>query len=407
MQPTLTTLARTFLAIGLMSFGGPAAQIALMHRILVDDRRWLTERQYLDALGFCMLLPGPEAMQLCTWCGWRLRGWRGGLIAGGLFVAPGALLILALAAAYVAYGDLPAVQTAFVGIKAAVLVVVAQALAKLARRALTTGTHIAIAVLSFAAIFFLDIPFPAIVAAAALWGALVAGGAPSPVRPADASVTRTVVILAVGATLWLAPFAVLDGRLAEIGAFFSRLALVSFGGAYAGLAYMAQDLVAVQGWLTPEQMVDALGLAETTPGPLILVTQFAGYLAAAPLGPGPAVAAAALTLWVTFVPSFAWIFAFAPWIDRIAAAPRLAGALAGITAAVVGVVANLSLWFALHTLFGTVTRETVGPLVLQTPALATLDWRVLPLAALAWLILTRAPLPFTLLACAATALILP
>ncbi len=408
MPSNLRALTLTFLRIGLLSFGGPAAQIALMHRMLVEERGWLTEKEFLDALGFCMVLPGPEAMQLATYAGWRLHGIRGGLIAGTLFVGPGAVVIFALAWVYVTFGAVPLVQTLFLGIKAAVLVIVIEALLRVARRALTRPGHWGIAGLSFVAIFFLAVPFPAIVVAAALWGYATAPAATAP--PPRAAPGNTLAVAATGLALWLVPLGLLTlwgpQILADIGWFFSRLAVVSFGGAYAGLAYMAQDVVATEDWLTPGQMIDGLGLAETTPGPLILVTQFVGFLAGHGAG-GLALAFAAglVTLWVTFVPCFVWIFAGAPWIARISANPRLAGALAAITAGVVGVILNLSVWFALHVLFAQVALERIGLLSLWIPDPATLDVRVPFLAALAAILLLRlhAGLAATLAACALAA----
>ncbi len=400
-------LFRTFLRIGLLSFGGPAAQIALMHRTLVDEKRWLTERQFLDALGFCMLLPGPEAMQLATYAGWRLRGLGGGLVAGLLFVGPGALVIFALALVYVVYGAVPLVQVLFAGVKAAVLVIVLDALMKVARRALKGTAHWLPAGIAFAAIFFFAVPFPVIVAAAALWGFATASTAGARAVPSPAALPRTFRTVAAGLCLWLVPLGLVSALgpqiLADIGWFFSRLAVVSFGGAYAGLAYMAQDVVASSGWLTAGQMLDGLGLAEATPGPLILVTQFVGFLAGYGAG-GLALgfAAGLLTLWVTFVPCFLWIFAGAPYIERISATPRLASALAAITACVVGVILNLSLWFALHVLFTRVDHLTPGPWSLWVPDVTTLDLRAVFLAALSAILLLRlrAGIGVTLLAAA-------
>ncbi len=387
-MPGRTAFLAAFARIGLLSFGGPAAQIAVMHRILVEERGWLTERRFLAALSFCMMLPGPEAMQLATYGGWRLRGLAGGLVAGALFVGPGAAVMLALALGYALYGTVPAVESAFLGIKAAVLAIVLAALWKVARRALARAQHWAIAILAFVALFLLAVPYPLVVLAAALWGAALGGAAEPAADAAPVPWRRTALILAAGLVLWLGPLLLLDGILREIGLFFAGLAVVTFGGAYAVLAWMAQDAVATLHWLSAREMMDGLGLAESTPGPLILVTQFVGTLAAFREGGVPlALAGAAVTLWATFVPCYLWIFAFGPFIDRIAAAPRLSGALSGITAAVVGVIANLSLWFALHTAFATVTRERAGPLLLWRPDLSTLDPLVLALAALAALLL--------------------
>ncbi|EAR51332.1 chromate transporter [Oceanicola granulosus HTCC2516] len=387
---TLARFTAVFARIGLLSFGGPAAQIALMHRVLVDERGWLGEAQFLRALGFCMLLPGPEAMQLATYAGWRLRGIPGGLIAGGLFVAPGAVVISGLAFAYAAWGAVPEVQAAFLGIKAAVVVIVVQAILRLSRRALKGPGAVALAALAFAALFLFDLPFPLVVLAAGLWGAARAHGRGAGRPPLP--VARTAAVLGLGGLLWAAPvglaWAAGQTLLTQLGLFFSKLAVVTFGGAYAVLAYMTQEVVAQHGWLTTEQMMDALGLAETTPGPLILVTQFVGQLTGAAAGGTPlALAASAMVLWVTFVPCFIWIFAGAPLIDWLEHQPRIAGALAAITAAIVGVIANLSVWFAAHLLFAEVGRVTLGPLHLLAPDPATLSPAALALTGLAALLL--------------------
>ncbi len=390
MSKPLGDLLRVFTRIGLLSFGGPAAQIAVMHRELVEDRPWLTEKQFLGALSFCMLLPGPEAMQLATYAGWRLRGVFGGLIAGLLFVLPGAAVMMVLAMLYAWLGAVPLVEALFLGIKATVVVVVLQALLKVSRKALSSPNRWVLAALAFVAIFAFAAPFPAIIACAALYGAWTGGGAAAettpPVRP------KTLQTIAIWAALWWAPVALvwmlgLD-RLVEIGLFFSKLAIVTFGGAYAVLAYMTQEVVQDHGWLTTAQMMDGLGLAETTPGPLILVTQFVGYLAG--LGAGGmamAVGAALLTLWVTFTPCFLWIFAGAPYIEWISTRPRLTGALSAITAAVVGVILNLSLWFATHVFFGSVGMIEAGPLSLIWPDLSTLDPRAVLLGLAAGILL--------------------
>lgn len=366
MRPSLADIARVFARIGVLSFGGPAAQIAMMHDTLVHRRGWLSERQYLGALSFCMLLPGPEAMQLATYAGWRLRGVAGGLIAGALFVLPGALVILALGFGYVRHGDLPLVQALFQGIKAAVVVTVLQALLRLARRALPDRASWALAGLAFVAMFAFSVPFPLIIAAAALWGGLTRGGPPAAAVAVPVAHGATLRMAAIWTVLWAAPVLIAWAAgarfLTDLGLFFSRLAVVTFGGAYAVLAYMAETVVATKGWITTPQMIDALGLAETTPGPLILVTQFVALLAGhAEGGAGLALLAALLALWVTFVPSFLWIFTLAPYVEAILARPRLEGALAGISAAVVGVILNLSLWFALHVLFARVVSSALGP----------------------------------------------
>lgn len=416
--PTLGQAAHVWWRIGLMSFGGPAAQIALMHRMVVEERGWLSERQYLDALSFCMLLPGPEAMQLATYAGWRMHGVRGGLVAGGLFVGPGAVVIACLAALYVQFGDLAVTGALFLGVKAAVLVIVIEALLRVARRALRGPEALMLAALAFLALFVFAVPYPLVVAAAAGWGALRfrsddphdAGKEMMPARPIIATLRTAAIWLG----WWIAPLAVV-GLLAppvfaEMARFFSVLATVTFGGAYAVLAYMTQEAVATHGWLTTREMLDALGLAETTPGPLILVTEFVGFLAghgAAPEGRAALIwglGGALVTLWATFAPCFLWIFAGAPWIDRIAARPALRAALAGVTAAVVGVIANLSVWFGLHVLFGTVGALEAGPLRIAVPELASFDWRSAAIALLAALLLLRwhRGVPLTLALCSAS-----
>jgi chromate transporter len=371
-------MARVFGRIGVLSFGGPAAQIALMHRELVETRHWLTEQAYLRALSLCMLLPGPEAMQLATYAGWRLRGTAGGLLAGLLFVMPGALVITVLAFLYASYGQLPLVQAAFLGIKAAVIVVVFQALQKVARKALIGAQGWTLALLSFIGLFVFGVPFPVIIIAAGLWGIWRAEGATGAPAPAPLHAAPLRVILTWGA-LWAAPLLLVWAFgatfLLQLGLFFSKLAVVTFGGAYAVLGYMTQTVVSDLGWITTEQMIDALGLAETTPGPLILVTQFVALLAGfAQSGPGGAIAAGLLALWVTFTPCFLWIFLAGPYLERISAQPRLSAGLHAITAAVVGVIANLTLWFALHVTFARV--GTADRLALPLP-----DWGSFDIAA--------------------------
>lgn len=409
--PGLAQLFTVFGRIGLLSFGGPAAQIALMQRELVEARGWLSQRQFLQALSVCMLLPGPEAMQLATYCGWRLQGVRGGILAGVLFVLPGALVIFVLALAYAGYGQMPVVQALFLGIKAAVVAIVLMALRGLARRALRGREDHIIAALAFAAIFFLRLPFPLIIAAAALWGYLrirpQAPVAPAPHSPYPLS--RSLRTAALWLALWLAPLALLlaleDGLLADLALFFSTLAVVSFGGAYAVLAYMTQAVVTDFGWLDTAQMIDALGLAETTPGPLILVTQFVGILAGiAQGGVALGIAAGIVTLWMTFTPCFLWIMTCAPHIEALSHHPRLGGALSAITAAVVGVILNLSLWFALHVMFDEVALTAFGPL----PDWASFRWDAALLGTLAFTILHRRapPLPALLAAMAGLGLAL-
>lgn len=396
--------------IGLLSFGGPSGQIALMHRMLVDERKWIDDGRFLNALNFCMLLPGPEATQLATYVGWRLHGVRGGLTAGILFVLPGAFVILALSMIYAAFGNVPTIEAIFFGIKAAVLVIVVEALIRIAKRALKQPMHWLLAAVSFIAIFFLGAPYPFIVFASALAGYLLAWRdsaqtkSPLPsLGPTDHGVSpvQTIATAALWLAIWIVPLlaiAAIFGQshvLAQIGYFFSKLAVVTFGGAYAVLAYMGQDVASQYGWISAGEMMDGLGLAETTPGPLILVTEFVGYLAAyrhSGLGLSVAmgIAGAVVTLWATFVPCFVWVFTGAPYIEWLNGQPKLKGALAGVTAAVVGVILNLAIWFALHVFFARVSLNQVGILKLWTPDVATLDWRVLLLAAVsAFLLLWR------------------
>jgi chromate transporter len=374
---------RVWLKIGCLGFGGPAGQIALMHRMLVDERKWVDEARYLHALNFCMLLPGPEAQKLATYVGWLLHGTRGGLAAGILFVLPGALVMLGMSLLYVLGRGIPAVDGALFGIKAAVLVIVVEALIRIGRRSLKTGLLMGLAGLAFVAIFFFDVPFPLIIAVAGAGGFLVARVSPALVGLASLTVgqaeplpgrwRQAAVATAIGLALWWAPVALAVAALGpqhvlvDIGLFFSKLAVVSFGGAYALLAYMAQEAVETYQWMTAPEMVDGLGLAETLPGPLIKVTQFVGFLGAyrdaAPFSPvTAAVIGSALTTWVTFAPPMALIFAGAPFVEQLRSNQRLSGALAAITAAVVGVILNLTCWFALHVLFARVEEARAGPL---------------------------------------------
>ena len=390
-HPTRKESFLVWLKVGLLSFGGPAAQIALMHKMVVADKRWLSEKQYLNALNFCMLLPGPEAMQLATYSGWRLHGVIGGLIAGLLFVLPGALVMAALALLYSVHGDVPLVDSLFLGIKAAVIVIVIEALLRVSNKALTSATQWGIAGLAFVGIFFLNLPYPLIVLVAALFGLFKharvndASRVTAPTSAMLASTARTVFIWVL---IWASPIVLLalftdHSLLVQVGTFFSRLAVVTFGGAYAVLAYLGQEVVANYGWLSAGEMMDGLGLAETTPGPLILVTEFVGFIAGfRDGGIGMGIAAALVTLWVTFVPCFLWIFAGAPYLDWISDQPRLRGALSAITAAVVGVILNLSLWFALHVLFKDVNRVDSGAFHFWVPALGSIDWIVATLTVL-------------------------
>lgn len=423
-KPTLSELVSEFARIGCLSFGGPAGQIALMHRRIVDERRWVGEDDYLAALNFCHLLPGPEAQQLATWIGWRLHGTLGGVISGLLFVLPGVAVMLGLSLLYVAAVGLTWFDAVFLGVKAAVLAIVAQALLRIAGRALKTGFHRALALAAFVAMALFAVDFPWVIGAAALAGLIAARwrpgwigaghGAAQRSTTSGATIAGTLRTIIIWAAIWGAPLALvgvtlgLDHILWDIGAFFAKLAIVTFGGAYAVLAYMAQEAAGSLGWVTPAQMADGLGLAETTPGPLILVTQHIGFLAAwansAPFSPWvAAVLAALLVSWVTFAPCFLWIFALAPWIDRLRSIAALQAALSALTAAVVGAIASLSLWFAIHLLF---TREAqLWGLVLPDPA--SLDVAALGLALFAALLLfrTKAGVFGTLMAAAGAGLL--
>ena len=375
-----------------------------MHRVAVEEKRWLDEPRFLHALNFCMFLPGPEAQQLATYIGWLLHGIRGGLVAGVLFILPGAVVIAALAAVYALYGRLPAVEAAFLGVKAAVLALVVEALLRIAGRALKHGFAWVLACGAFVALFLFDVPFPAVIAAAALAGAATAflrkgteaGEAAAPARSRAAPRTGRLALVLFAA--WLLPTALLLAWLggghvfSGIAVFFSKMAVLTFGGAYAVLSWVAQEAVAARGWLAPGEMLDALGLAETTPGPLILVVEFVGFLAAWREAGGldPLVAGllgAALTLWVTFAPCFLFIFAGAPHVERLRGRPGLQAALAGVTAAVVGMIANLSVWFALNVLFAEGARAEAGPVSVYLPDPASLDLKALALAVLAALAL--------------------
>ena len=355
-----------------------------MHRLIVAERRWLSEAQFLNALSFCMLLPGPEAMQLATYAGWRIHGVFGGLVAGLLFVLPGALIMLGLGIAYVYFGTFGIVGALFLGVKAAIVVIVLQALLRLAGKALQRPHQWMIAIIGFCGIFILALPFPLIIAMAAIYGFAsnrqTQATTALPPLPNTKDTAKTIL---VWAGIWWGPLLAIDlfagaPLLAEIGYFFSKLAVVTFGGAYAVLAYMAQDVVGQLGWLQPAEMMDGLGLAETTPGPLILVTEFVGFLAAfKTAGIAHGIAGAGIALWATFIPCFLWIFAGAPYLDWLTYQPRLQGALASIMAAVVGVIANLFAWFALHLFFAETSMTDLGMIHILTPDLASLDLRVI------------------------------
>ena len=387
----------TWLKVGCLSFGGPAGQIALMHRIVVDEKKWVDEQRYLHALNFCMLLPGPEATKLATYVGWLLHGVRGGLTAGILFVLPGAVVMLAMSLLYVLGQGVPLVDGALLGIKAAVLVIVVEALIRIGRRALKTRLLLGLAAAAFVGIHFFDLPFPLIVALAAAIGFFTTHGTPAPATPMPGRWRQFWIATIGGLALWWAPVALsvallgADHVFTDIGLFFSKLAVVSFGGAYALMAYMAQQAVETYGWMSAPEMVDGLGLAETLPGPLIKVTQFVGFLGAyrnpEPMSPiGAAIAGSALTTWVTFVPPMLLIFAGAPFVEQLRANPRLSGALNAITAAVVGVILNLTMWFALHVLFAQVVEARAGPLRWYAFDPASIDLKVSALALVAALL---------------------
>jgi chromate transporter len=400
--------------VALLSFGGPAGQIAVMHRILVEEKNWISESRFLHALNYCMLLPGPEAQQLATYIGWLLHRTAGGIMAGGLFILPGVIAIMALSYVYAAFGHVGVIEALFFGLKAAVLAIVIQAVVRIGKRALRNRIMIGLAASAFIAIFFFDVPFPVIIIAAGVIGYLGAKGGrpefaavghgggnntaavdsmlggeqPEHLRP---NISRALTVSAVWLLLWLVPVGALlvafgeANVFSQIALFFSKMALVTFGGAYAVLAYVAQQAVQHYHWLAPREMLDGLGMAETTPGPLIMVLQFVGFMAAY-RDPGtlsPVLAGALgglLATWVTFTPCFLWIFLGAPFIETMHGNKGLAGALSAITAAVVGVILNLSVWFALHAVF----RETLPVrsfgLSFDMPDLASVDFPALGLA---------------------------
>lgn len=386
--------------IGVLSFGGPAGQIALMHRILVEEKGWVDEARFLHALNYCMLLPGPEAQQLATYVGWLLHGVRGGLVAGLLFILPGAVAILALSWLYVLLGDLAVVEGLFFGLKAAVLAIVAQALLRIAGRALQGLLKPLLALAAFTALFVFSLPFPLVVIGAGLIGYVGARFfspadtsaevplAPVTVRPGTRTAAITCLLLWLGTVGGLVLLLGPDNVFAQISVFFAKMALITFGGAYAVLSYVAQQGVEHYQWLQPGEMLDGLAMAETTPGPLILVTQFVGFLAGFREGvPQPglltATAGALLTLWVTFLPCFVWIFAGAPHVEKLRGHRALSAALAAITAAVVGVIANLALWFALNALFTEQIRVTNHGIDLLLPQLDSLNGPLLAIAVIA------------------------
>jgi chromate transporter len=425
--------------IGLLSFGGPAGQVALMHKELVEERRWIDEERFLHALNYCMLLPGPEAQQLATYIGWLMHKTRGGVVAGGLFVLPGFFAMLGLCLLYAGFHEIPLVAAVFFGLKAAVLAVVVEAVLRIGKRALKGSFMRAVAALAFVAIFVFHVPFPLVVLSAGLGGllgrrllpgafpdaaqakvasehgtvidAMAAAGELEHTKPSRAHALRVVLAFAV---LWAVPllvFAVCLGRgsiFVREAVFFSKAAVVTFGGAYAVLAYIAQQAVEAYHWLRPGEMLDGLGLAETTPGPLIMVVEFVGFMGAfrnpgglAPLWAG--VWGAAVTVWVTFVPCFFWIFLGAPYVEALRGNRWLRAALSAITAAVVGVILNLSVWFGLHVMFRRVIDQSFGVARLPVPVLSSVDLAAVALSALAMLALFRFKLglPKTLAASAA------
>ena len=405
------------------SFGGPAGQIAVMHKLLVEEKRWISENRFLHALNYTMLLPGPEAQQLATYLGWLLHGTRGGLIAGSLFILPGFVSILALSVLYAGYQEVAFVQALFYGLKPAVLTIVIEAVIRIGRRALKNNVMISISILAFISIFFFNLPFPLIVLCAGIigyvggkvWlekfdvikqrniddeeedGYLITDAVAQRKKP---SMTYAVQVLGIGLTLWFVPLIFMwrvlggDHVFTQEGMFFSQTAVVTFGGAYAVLAYIAQQAVEVFAWLQPGEMLDGLGMAETTPGPLVQVVQFVGFMGAyrnagslSPMTAG--VIGSIITTWVTFVPCFLWIFFGAPFIEYWRSNKSLTTALSGITAAVVGVVLNLGVWFAIQTLFGIVDERRIGRLRLLIPDIQTLDVIALLISIAAFVALFR------------------
>jgi len=423
--PTLSEATKVWARIAALSFGGPAGQIAVMHRILVEEKRWIGDGRFLHALNFCMLLPGPEAQQLATYIGWLMHGVRGALVAGLLFILPGIIAIMALSWVYAIWGDVGFVSALFFGLKAAVLAIVLQAVVRVGKRALKNSAMQTIAAASFVAIFAFAAPFPLIVAAAAVIGwagakagfeAFQGGGGHGSVGKTHVDDAATLLgeehgdltgaarasafrAGAAALVLWVLPVAALvllapGSVFADIATFFSKLAVLTFGGAYAVLAWVAQEAVGTYGWLKPGEMLDGLGMAETTPGPLIMVLQFVGFMGAlreagwaAPLLAGTL--GGLLATWVTFAPCFAWIFLGAPFMERLRQNRALSAALSAVTAAVVGVILNLAIWFAIHVVWREVARVEAGPLSLELPIIASIDWAAAILSALALLAVFR------------------
>ncbi len=418
--PSLGELTAASFRIGCLGFGGPAGQIALMHRIFVDEKKWLGEEEYLHALNYCMLLPGPEAQQLATYAGWRLHGVAGGIIAGTLFVLPGAGIVFGLTWLYATLGTTPVVSALFYGIKAAVIGFILEALWKVGKRALKTSADLAIAALAFLGLFLFTLPFPLVITAAAAFGLARSFAAPALTPSQAAASPKASSALATAAAwtaLWLAPLAAAftllgpDHVLTRVGLLFSKLALVTFGGAYTVLAYLQQQAVDAEGWLTAPQMIDGLGLAETTPGPLVLVNQFVGFMAGWQADGGGlmlAALAAAMASWCTFAPSFVWIFAGAPFSERLRQNRFAAGILRSITAAVFGIITKIALFFSFAVLFGA-TFQAAMPFgqSLTLPVAGTLDPFALLIAAAAAVALIRlkANILLVVLACAAAGLV--
>ncbi len=434
----------TWLRVAGLSFGGPAGQIAVMHRILVEEKRWVSEQRFLHALNYCMLLPGPEAQQLATYIGWLMHRTLGGIIAGGLFVVPGIIAIMALSYVYAAWGTVPVIVALFFGLKAAVLAIVVEALVRIGKRALKNQVMIALAAIAFVGIFFFDVPFPIIVFGAGTIGFVAASmgvaafttdaghgvgkdkaavlddmlgeGIPEHARP---TVARALTVSAIWLALWLVPVIALLATLgsanvfSQIAVFFSKMAIVTFGGAYAVLAYVAQQAVENYGWLKPGEMLDGLGMAETTPGPLIMVLQFVGFMAAfrEPGSLAPLLAGALgglLATWVTFTPCFLWIFLGAPFVEKLRGNTALNAALSAITAAVVGVILNLAIWFAIHTVFHETVPVRLFPLSFDAPSLASVDAFALALSVAAAIAIFRfkAGMIATLAACCGAGIVL-
>jgi chromate transporter len=436
---SLVEASSTWLRVALLSFGGPAGQIAVMHHVLVEEKQWVSEDRFLHALNYCMLLPGPEAQQLATYIGWLMHRTLGGLIAGGLFILPGIICIMALSYIYALWGHVPIITAMFFGLKTAVLAIVIEAVIRIGKRALKSRVLVALAAAAFIAIFFFAVPFPIIILTAALLGlasnlyvAAPAGRSSEPSQSVDQSligeavpqharpsIRRAVSVSVIWLLLWLLPVAALlvtlgtENVFSQIAIFFSKMAVVTFGGAYAVLAYVAQQAVQHYGWLKPGEMLDGLGMAETTPGPLIMVLQFVGFMAAYrnPGGLSPLLAATmggVLATWVTFVPCFLWIFLGGPFVEKLRGFDALNAALSAITAAVVGVILNLAVWFAIHTIFGATVPVTVWPFAFDAPILSSLDpWAlVLSLAAVVAIFGFKTGMIPTLVSCCAVGVVL-